>query len=178
MFIAATIAAAPPPPPSSTRTYLRAPLIFPRSFLTPAKQMVFRAPYSAETLKSALIDTIGKDKASLSMKEIEKPLAICAVSYTHGSPKVFRSAGLAGGEASDATVLQAVLASAAAPTYFPPQVVDGETLVDGGIIANAPELLALCEGCGRFGWRLQDTYVLSLGTASRCILSGSRAPRS
>jgi hypothetical protein len=143
------------------------PLIFPRSFLTPAKQMVFRAPYSAETLKSAVIDTIGKENAALSMKEVEKPLAICAVNYTHGSPKIFRSAGLAEGEATDATVLQAVLASAAAPTYFPPQLVGGETLVDGGIIANAPELLALCEGCGRFGWRLQDTYVLSLGTASR-----------
>ena len=144
------------------------PSIFPRRrVLTPVKQMMLRASYSAETLMSAVIDTIGEDNASLSMKEIKTPLAICAVNYTHGSPKIFRSAGLAGGEATDATVLQAVLASAAAPTYFPPQMVGGETLVDGGIIANAPELLALCEGCGRFGWRLQDTYVLSLGTASR-----------
>jgi hypothetical protein len=42
--------------------------------------MVFRAPYSAETLKSAVIDTIGKDKASLLMKEVEKrlPCVRCA----------------------------------------------------------------------------------------------------
>lgn len=167
-LIAAALAFEIPAATIAEKMIQHGPLIFPRRrFVTPAKQMVFRAPYSAETLKSAVIDTIGKDNVNLSMKEVKKPLAICAVSYTHGSPKIFRSWGLAGGKANDATVLQAVLSSAAAPTYFPPQVVGGETLVDGGIIANAPELVALSEGCGSFGWRLQDTYVLSLGTASR-----------
>jgi hypothetical protein len=42
--------------------------------------MVFRALYSAETLRALVIDTIGKDKASVSMKEVEKrlPCVRCA----------------------------------------------------------------------------------------------------
>jgi hypothetical protein len=46
-------------------------------------------------------------------------------------------------------------------------MIRGETLIDGGVIANAPELVGLSEGCGNFGWHMEETYVLSLGTASR-----------
>src|ERR1700760_1572854 len=73
------------------------PLIFRRlPLLTKTRQLWFRAPYSAETLKAAVIDTIGLENANRSLTEVEKPLAICAVNYTHGSPKIFRSRGLAG----------------------------------------------------------------------------------
>ncbi len=118
-------------------------------------------------MKTAEVDTIGKENSRLCLKAIDRPLAICAVNYTRGSPKIVCSRGLASGEASDATVLEAVLASAPAPTYFPPQVHRGEILINGGLIANAPELLAVNEGCGEFGWRIEGTYVLALGTASR-----------
>jgi patatin-like phospholipase/acyl hydrolase len=94
-------------------------------------------------------------------------MADWATLRNHGSPKIFRSRGLAGGDTSDETILEAVLASAAAPTYFPPQEQREETIIDGGLIANAPKLLALCEGCGKLAWRIEDTYALALGTASR-----------
>lgn len=144
------------------------PKIFPRRrMLTWTKRTFFRAPYSSETLKEAVTDTIGSENANRSMKTVEKPLLIVALNYTNGSPEVFRSRGLAGLKASDATVLEAVLSSAAAPTYFPPQVVNNETLIDGGVIANGPELLAACEGCGELGWHPDDIYILAVGTASR-----------
>lgn len=144
------------------------PRIFPRRpVVTPLKQLLYRAPYTTKSVRDAVIDTMGEANANLKLKDVKKPLAVCAVNYTHGLPVIFRSEGLAGNQADDVTVLQAVLSSAAAPTYFPPQVVAGEIFIDGGVIANAPEVVALSEGCGNFGWHMDDTYVLSLGTASR-----------
>jgi predicted acylesterase/phospholipase RssA len=144
------------------------PKIFPkRRVVTKVKQTFFRAPYSSDAVTKAAIATMGEANAGMKLRDVKKPLAVCAVNYTRGLPAIFRSGGLAGNKADDVTVLQAVLASAAAPTYFPPQVIGGETLIDGGVIANAPELVGLSEGCGNFGWQMEDTYVLSLGTASR-----------
>jgi patatin-like phospholipase/acyl hydrolase len=37
------------------------------------------------------------------------------------------------------------LATSAAPTYFPPHVAEGRTFVDGGLVANAPDLVLLTE---------------------------------
>ncbi|HYL76641.1 MAG TPA: CBASS cGAMP-activated phospholipase [Bryobacteraceae bacterium] len=141
--------------------------IFPRGVWTKAKQAVFEAPYSAEPLKKAVVDTIGKEKAGLAMNKIDKPLAINAVNYTYGRPEIFRSRGLAGSDAPDTTVLEAELASTAAPTYFPPRNVGGESLIDGGLIANAPELLGVSEACEHLNWALDSLYVLAIGTAAR-----------
>ena len=142
------------------------PKIFDRTRLvTWTKKTFFTAPYSSKTLENAVIDTIGRENSAISLRNFTKPLAIVAVNYTTGSPYIFRSKGLAGRDATDATILQAVLSSAAAPTYFPPQKVNDQTLIDGGVIANAPEVLAISEACGTLGWPLQELYVLALGTA-------------
>ncbi|MGF7179161.1 CBASS cGAMP-activated phospholipase [Tunturiibacter psychrotolerans] len=138
-----------------------------RRMITWTKKTFFTAPYSPKTLEEAIVDTIGRSNAQLSLKAVTKPLAVVAVNYTTGAPYIFRSKGLAGTAATDATVLEAVLASTAAPTYFPPQKVNDQTLIDGGIIANAPEVLAVSEACGTLGWPLRDLYVLGMGTASR-----------
>ena len=59
-----------------------------------------------------------------------------------------------------------MLASAAAPTWFPPRRLAGQTLVDGGLVANAPEIVALCEAIS-LGQPLERLHVLGVGTASR-----------
>jgi patatin-like phospholipase/acyl hydrolase len=129
------------------------PKIFDRTRLvTWTKKTFFTAPYASKALETAVVDTIGRANADLSLKVLTKPLALVAVNYTSGAPYIFRSKGLAGNDATDATVLEAVLSSTAAPTYFPPQKVNGQTLIDGGVIANAPEVLAVSEACGTLGW--------------------------
>jgi uncharacterized protein len=144
------------------------PKIFDRKrVLTWTKKTFFTAPYSPDALQKAIIDTIGQSNANLPLSKLPKPIAIVAVNYTTGAPYIFRSQGLAGREATNATILQALLSSAAAPTYFPPQVVNDQTLIDGGVIANAPEVLAISEACGTLGWPLNQLYVLGVGTASR-----------
>jgi uncharacterized protein len=134
---------------------------------TTLKRKLFGAPYSTEALAEAVICALGAANANRSMAEIDKPLAINAINYTHDRPETFRSKGLAGNTASDVSVLNAVLASAAAPTYFPPKTIDPDTFIDGGLIANAPELVGVSEASGRLGYSLDRLYVMAIGTAAR-----------
>jgi NTE family protein len=52
--------------------------------------------------------------------------------------------------------LDAILASSAIPSIFPPVTIDGDVLVDGGVVNNVPISRALAGGCNRI-------YVLLCG---------------
>lgn len=56
-------------------------------------------------------------------------------------------------------------ATSAAPTYFPSfRGIDGQRLIDGGVWANNPTMVALVESFGTLGVALADTHILSIGT--------------
>jgi NTE family protein len=52
--------------------------------------------------------------------------------------------------------VEAILASSAIPSIFPPVVIDGDMLVDGGVVNNVPISQAIAAGCDRI-------YVLLCG---------------
>jgi NTE family protein len=52
--------------------------------------------------------------------------------------------------------VEAILASSAIPSIFPPVVIDGDVLVDGGVVNNVPISRAIAAGCTRI-------YVLLCG---------------
>lgn len=59
------------------------------------------------------------------------------------------------------------MATAAAPTYFPvARQVDGIRLVDGGVWANNPTLVALAEAVGQLNQPMEDVLALNVGTMS------------
>jgi len=138
-----------------------------RGTIAQARRHAWSAPYKAAPLRAAIIDTLGPSSATLKMSDVTAPLAICAVNFTHGRPEVFRSKGLAKRDASHTKVVDAVLASAAAPTYFPAHQIGAETFIDGGIIANAPEVQGITEAQTYITRSLSELYVLSVGTAAR-----------
>jgi len=75
-----------------------------------------------------------------------------------------------GGHA-DAPLVDAIMASAAAPLYFPPHPYGERLFVDGGLMAQNPTMLALSAAIqaglvGEQGVRLEDVSILSLGTGS------------
>jgi predicted acylesterase/phospholipase RssA len=72
---------------------------------------------------------------------------------------------------SDATCLQAVRATTAAPTFFPPVTVNDRVFVDGACLANNPSCVALAEAAAVFGADLPVDAVVSIGTGL-----GSEAP--
>jgi uncharacterized protein len=61
------------------------------------------------------------------------------------------------------------LATAAAPTYFPVHTIGDAQFVDGGLVANSPELVAVNVALREFTVDVNDVHVLAVGTASNRI---------
>jgi uncharacterized protein len=66
-------------------------------------------------------------------------------------------------------ITDAGLATSAAPTYFPSHEIDGRALVDGGVFAANPVIVAIVEALKRFGddphhLDQDDLLVVSIGT--------------
>lgn len=121
--------------------------------------------YSNSGLRKAVVAAIGQKFASRSFCDIPVPLIICAVDEVTSQPRIFRTNSAAGGQGDQVSTLDVALATSAAPTYFPPHPIDGRNHVDGGLIANAPDVILLTEAMRRFGCGLDECHLLSLGTA-------------
>jgi predicted acylesterase/phospholipase RssA len=142
----------------------KAPLIFSREGLAFAqKALSFKGwavpAYSEQPLRDALIDAIG----DVTLGECPRPLVIPCLDVVTGATRVFRSSHLPEGRSDRSVrIVDAVLASAAAPTFFPSALVDGSSYVDGSLWANNPALLALLDARDLFGESV-DVSMLSLG---------------
>lgn len=144
------------------------PAIFRRNWLTPVRRL-FRAPYGVAGLNQTMDAVFGRDRAVLDtpLAQLPLPLIVTAVGVRSHASTILGGKGLGEGRHPRITLRQAVLASAAAPTYFPAlRPADGEPLVDGGLIANAPELVALAYGRKALASGLEDLYVMGIGTAA------------
>lgn len=120
------------------------------------------ARYSRQGLEAAVDGTLGAF-SNTPLTDVSKPLVVTAVSATTGQPVLFDSRAAHG--ARDVTLRQVALATSAAPTYFPEFNIGGDSLVDGGIVANAPDSVALMTAMAGFGRRPEEIRVLSVGTA-------------
>ncbi len=118
--------------------------IFPRGALDgPWAFLQKRAAVHSNTGLRAIIEA-GIDFENLEDAAI--PLEVVTTSLTDG-----RERWLTHGAA-----LTAILASSAIPSIFPPVIIDGDVLVDGGVVNNVPISRAMAAGCTRI-------YVLLCG---------------
>jgi patatin-like phospholipase/acyl hydrolase len=150
---------------TAMKTY--GPQIFARSMITFPKRLMRASPYSTTVLEQAIDAVLTPEGAARPLSDVGHPLMITAVNYTRGTSVIFRSLGLAGARASNISVKQAILASAAAPTFFPLRKIETDQFADGGLVANAPDLVAVTETLGSRRATLDEIYVLSIGTAAR-----------
>lgn len=63
-------------------------------------------------------------------------------------------------------IVDCLLATTAAPTYFSPHKMEGGVFIDGGVGANNPSLIALVEGITRCSWDISDISLLSVGSVN------------
>jgi hypothetical protein len=124
---------------------------------------LFSAKYRREPLEAAIVDVLGASK-EIKVSEVPRPLVLVATCAVRKAPFVFSNVPPL--QTSSAVPLRdALLATAAAPSYFPPVEIDGHTLIDGGLVANAPELVALGEVISKGRSVLEECRIMSIGTA-------------
>jgi patatin-like phospholipase/acyl hydrolase len=143
------------------------PLIFEQKRLAFLNRFFLKAPYETKVLRDAIEEVLGNDAALMPLSEVDAPLLILTVNYTTGASAILASRGVAGQAASQTPVVDAILASAAAPTFFPLKKTGTDQFADGGLIANAPDMVALIDCIATKRATLEDIYMLSIGTAGR-----------
>lgn len=128
------------------------PKIFDRSLL---KQITSLGGYLDERYsESGLVRALERYLADTPMTAAKLPLLLTAYDTEARAIHLLRSEG----ENSGATMVEAAHATSAAPTYFEPVQLGGATLIDGGVFAINPALVAYAELRGKLD------LLLSLGT--------------
>lgn len=127
-------------------------------------QSWFDVKYDSSGLRRALENEFGSTKLS----DLDSDVAITSFEAVTGRPVLLRSKRLTGDDRpfSDMSLVEAALASSAAPTYFLPKKMEGRVLLDGGIWANCPVLVAISEAVNRHHCSFADINVLSIGTTT------------
>ena len=123
---------------------------------------LFTSRYPNNKLQRLLEKILG----NMTLGQVEIPLILPAVDIGNGCVHVFKSK-YHGDFVRDpgVRVSDAVLASCSAPTYFDPVVVaEKYQLVDGGLWANNPSLIAAIDAHCRLKVPLEKMRVLSIGT--------------
>ena len=121
--------------------------------------------YSTAPLREAINQLIDKDAT---LNDAKHAVAIPAVNVTQGRPQVFKTRHKA--EWTRDWKFKAVdvaLATAAAPTFFELAEVGGNLYADGGLFANAPDMVALHEAEHFFGVATDAVRILSVGTTTK-----------
>lgn len=128
------------------------PKIFARSLL---KQVTSLGGFLDERYSdSGLVRALERYLGDTPMSAATLPLVLTAYDTEARAIHLLRSEG----EHSGATMVQAAHATSAAPTYFEPVRIGRATLIDGGVFAINPSLVAYAELRGRLD------LLLSLGT--------------
>lgn len=107
----------------------------------------------------------------LRISELVKPCLITSYDLSRRKAHFFRQHSGSNKDASDFLVRDVCRSTSAAPTFFEPSFVKSLAgipypLIDGGVIANNPALCALAEAMNRFHVKLEDIFMLSIGTGS------------
>lgn len=138
--------------------------IFPERRFKVARKLLGPALYRPEPLCAAIHDCLPAPIAALPLAALDKPLLLTAVDWVSAELHLLGSGPTPARDGLGLSVLDAMLATSAAPAHFAPHVAAGHSFVDGGLAANAPDLLAL--QAARQMWAGAQPRLLGIGTAN------------
>jgi uncharacterized protein len=124
--------------------------------------------HSPAELRSVLEERIGQAR----LKQATRDVVVTAYDMTEREPHFFKRWRAREDETRNPTMVDAAMATAAAPTYFPSQEIAGSALVDGGVFAANPTIAAITEALKRTTDQPvpvdpHELFVVSLGTGVR-----------
>jgi patatin-like phospholipase/acyl hydrolase len=152
------------PPPALTN-------IYPQAAALPVE--LLHVKYSDRGLKKLVKETFPADKT---LRELSRKVLVTAFDLYQAERRAWMPVSLSnlpGSKTSDIHVLDAALSTCGAPVYFPPHVFKHQgkkrALVDGGVYANNPSMLAAATVMAsgtlkRRGLAFENIKLLSLGT--------------
>jgi len=121
--------------------------------------------HSPAVLERVLRERLGEAR----LRDALRDLVVTSYDMTGREPHFFKRWRAAESEQRNLPMVEAALATAAAPTYFPSHGIGDRALVDGGVFASNPTIAAIAEALKRTedepaNLRPQDLLVVSLGT--------------
>ncbi|OHX20886.1 hypothetical protein BI344_22530 [Chromobacterium sphagni] len=126
-----------------------------------------------------LIETLQQEEllGEAAFQQLQHRLMIPALNLTQGKTRIFKTQHHPD-YTTDGRVrlLDAVMASAAAPVFFPIYEFDNRRYADGGLVANSPALIAVHEAETKLGVDPSDIHLMMIGTRSTYHTDDSKAP--
>ena len=133
---------------------------------------VVKPKYDGTELRRAIDAVVGIDTL---IGHAKTRLLVPTVNMTKGSVQIFKTPHYSGFVTDmDVKAADVAMATSAAPTFFPMAKIRASFFVDGGVVANAPDLCAIHEATRFLGILPADIRVLSIGT----ITTGFSLPTS
>jgi patatin-like phospholipase/acyl hydrolase len=123
-----------------------------------------RPKYDGTVLRAKIEAVVGP---TTRLGDARTRLLIPSVNMTKGSVQMFKTAHHPN-FMNDHKLLAAdvAMATAAAPLYFPMARIENSNFIDGGVVANAPDMCAVHEAIHFLGQKMEDINVLSIGTTT------------
>jgi patatin-like phospholipase/acyl hydrolase len=142
----------------------RGPRIFSGQRQLRGLRQVVVAKYNLDRLRQELEDIFGHKR----LGDSRTRLVIPSMDLTTGKVRLWKTAHHERFvQDYKRPMVEAAMATAAAPTYFRAVIGQtGTTLVDGGLFANNPAALGAVEAIGVLGWPREEIAMLSLGCGS------------
>ncbi len=127
-------------------------------------RLVLKPKYQADALRNTIIELVGEDTR---IGDLKHPVIVPTVNLTKGRPQLFKTAHNPDFRTDlHLKVVDVALATAAAPAYFPIAEIGDSLFADGGLYANAPDLLALHEAQHFLAQPEGAIHMLSVGTTT------------
>ncbi|MBY5933113.1 patatin-like phospholipase family protein [Tateyamaria omphalii] len=115
-------------------------------------------------LRSVVEEVLGNERQT-NLSKLDKRILLISVSGSTNQVAYFGNVGdVNGQECHDATLVDAALASSAAPFFLPAHPIGREMFLDGGLVSNNPDLEAYQVGTKKFSRTEESLKILSLGT--------------
>jgi uncharacterized protein len=135
----------------------------------------FQPRYASAPLRDVITRLIPADAT---LADALHPVAIPAINLTEGKPQVFKTRHIAEWNRDwKLKVVDIALATSAAPTFFELAQIGDQLYADGGLFANAPDLIAIHEADHFLNVPHGAIRILSIGTTTEKYSISAKAGR-